>query len=154
MSTTTWRDDFDDFGFSGLDLGRTQNITLDLQGDSLALALQDIPGQGVAVSRPITPTSIISGWGTLAFTGTALAPATRLAVDVLDVDGTTVLLADAASGANLAGIDPAQHPVIRLRARLESTAAGQSPKLDVWQVTWLASGAQGRFYIYVPAVLK
>jgi hypothetical protein len=154
MATTTWRDDFDDFNFSGLDLGRTQNITLDLQGDSLALALQDIPGQGVAVSRPITPTSIISGWGTLAFTGTALAPATRLAVDVLDVDGTTVLLADAASGANLAGIDPAQHPVIRLRARLESTAAGQSPKLDVWQVTWLASGAQGRFYIYVPAVLK
>jgi hypothetical protein len=154
MSTTTWQDDFDDFNFSGLDLWRTQNITLDLQGDSLALALQDIPGQGVAVSRPITSTSVISGWGTLTFTGTALAPATTLTVDVLDADGTTVLLANAAGNTSLTGIDPAQHPVIRLRARLESTAAGQSPKLDGWQVTWLASGVQRRFYIYMPMMVK
>ena len=74
MATTTWRDSFEDFELGGLDQARTSNITLDLLGENLALALQDTPGQGAAVSLPITLTTVISGWGTLIFTGTAPAP--------------------------------------------------------------------------------
>jgi hypothetical protein len=154
MTTTSWRDDFEDFGFSGLDQSQTQNISLDLLGDSLALTLQDTPGAGSAVSQPITPTSVISGWGTLTFSGVAPAPATSLVVDVLSADGTTVLLSNAVSGTSLANIDPAKHPVIRLRTRLSSTAAGQSPQLDVWQITWLPAGAQQRRYIYLPMIVR
>ncbi len=76
MATTTWRDDFEDFDLGGLDGARTSNITLDLLGENLALALQDAPGQGVAGSLPITPTTIISGWGTLIFSG-SVARASR-----------------------------------------------------------------------------
>jgi hypothetical protein len=154
MATTTWRDDFEDFELGGLDQTRTSNITPDLLGENLALALQNTPGQGTAVSLPITPTTVISGWGTLIFTGTAPAPSTTLAVDVLSADGATVLLSNATSGASLASVDATQHPVIRLRARLGSTAAGQSPKLDAWQVTWRVQNEQRRYLVYLPRVLR
>jgi hypothetical protein len=154
MATTTWRDDFEDFELGGLDQARSSNITSDLLGENLALALQDTPGQGVAVSRPITPTTAISGWGTLIFSGGANPPTTTLSVDVLDADGATVLQANASNGTSLAGIDPARHPAIRLRARLATTAAGRSPALDVWQVTWQPLNKERQFYIYAPMVVK
>jgi hypothetical protein len=154
MATTTWRDDFEDFTLGGLDPERKSNIILDLLGENLALALQDTPGQGVAVSLPITPTTVISGWGTLIFTGTAPAPSTTLAVDVLSADGATVLLPNAANGSSLASIDARQHPAIRLRARLGSTAAGQSPKLDAWQVTWQTQVEERRFAIFLPTITR
>jgi hypothetical protein len=154
MATTTWHDDFEDFELGGLDQARSSNITPDLLGENLAVALQDTPGQGVAVSLPITPTTVISGWGTLVFTSTAPAPSTTLAVDVLSADGATVLLSNIASGASLASIDAVQHPAIRLRARLGSTALGQSPKLDAWQVTWQQQGQEQQFSIYLPAIVR
>jgi hypothetical protein len=154
MATTTWHDDFEDFELGGLDQARSSNITPDLLGENLAVALQDTPGQGVAVSLPITPTTVISGWGTLIFTATAPAPSTTLAVDVLSADGTTVLLSNIASGASLASIDAVQHPAIRLRARLDSTAVGQSPKLDAWQVTWQHQGQEQQFSVYLPAIVR
>lgn len=154
MATTTWRDDFEDFELGGLDQARTSNIMVDLLGENLALALQDTPGQGAAVSLPITPTSVISSWGALIFTSAASAPSTTLAVDVLSADGATVLLPNVVSGASLASIDAAQHPAIRLRARLGSTAAGQSPKLDDWQVTWQTQSQERRVYVYVPVVVR
>ena len=151
MATTIWRDEFDDFGLSGIDQSRSQNITLDLLGNGFALALQNTPGQGVALSQPITATSAISGWGELSFTAAADPPSTTLAVDVLDADGTTVLLANAASGARLDEIDLAAHPSIRLRARLASNSPGQSPKLDMWQISWQT---QEQFYIFLPTMAR
>jgi len=120
MATPTWRDGFDDF--SGLDLpAGVSNVILNGQG--LVLASAAITGS--AVSRPITPTIAIVAWGDLTYTCAVDPPTTTLSVDVLSVDGSEVL-ANVASGANLASIDPAQYPALELRANLSSTVAGET----------------------------
>jgi hypothetical protein len=56
-------------------------------------------------------------------------------VDVLALDD-TVLLADAGSGDSLAGIDPAAHPAIKLRATLGTSQDWLSPDFDAWGLSW------------------
>jgi hypothetical protein len=147
MATPAWRDDFDDF--NGLDFTGISNVTLGGTLEDRMLVLAGTPGSGSAVSRPITPTTTIDSWGNLTFTRTVDPPTTTLTVDVLSVDGTG-LLTNVTSGASLAGIDPAQHPSLKLRANLSSTMAGETPALSEWQVTWQVE----QHKVYLPVVLK
>lgn len=140
MATPAWRDDFDDF--SGL--AEVRDVTLDVAHQKLILSGTAI--SGTAVSKPITPTLGLSSrrrietggaasWGSLTFTCTVNPPTTTLTVDVLRLDGSEVLT-DVVSGASLASIDLARYPALRLRANLSSTAAGETPALDEWQLAW------------------
>jgi hypothetical protein len=148
MATPAWQDDFDDL--SGLDLIETNNVTLGLQGGAPELlVLWSTPGSGTAVSKPITPTTAIANWSTLAFTSTADPPTTTLTVDVLSVDGAE-LLTDVTSGASLVGIDPVQYPSLKLRANLSSAVAGETPALDEWRLTWQVEVHK----VYLPVVLR
>jgi len=147
LTAPAWQDEFDDF--SGLDVAALNHVTL---GGTLAnrtLVLANTPGSGSAVSRLITSTTAIASWGTLTFTGAVDAPTTTLTVDVLSVDG-AMLLENVASGASLAAIDPIQHPSLRLRTNLASTAASQTPTLDRWRLTWQVKST----YVYLPMVAK
>lgn len=148
MATPTWRDEFDDF--NGLNFpGEVNNVTLGGTVENRTLVLLSSPGSGTAISKPITPTGALAGWGTLTFIPTVNPPATTLSVDVLKIDGTEVLT-DVVSGVSLAGIDPAQYPSLKLRLNLSSTAGGETPALEQWQITWQASEQK----IYLPVVLK
>ncbi|MFQ5872675.1 MAG: hypothetical protein ACE5JL_02590 [Dehalococcoidia bacterium] len=146
IATPTWRDEFDDF--SGLNFpDEVSNVTVIPQGEDQALALSSTATNGIAVSKLIMPLAI-DRWGSLIFTRTVDPPTTTLAVDVLSVDGTE-LLTNVTSGASLAGIDPTQHPSLKLRANLSSTVAGETPALDEWKVTWRVGK-----HVYLPVVLK
>jgi hypothetical protein len=127
MTTPSWRDEFADA--SGLNLAEPNNVTLSGSPDKQALVLENAPGNGSAVSRPITPMAAISRWGCLTFTGTVDPPTTTLTVDVLSLDGSE-LLTDVASGVSLDSLDPVQYPALKLRANLSSTVAGETPALD------------------------
>lgn len=141
MATTVWRDDFNDLG--GLDGRRSRNTTVGLSGDQIALVLDATPGNGEAISTPISP-PVLDAWGTLTFAASR-PPDTGLAVDVLSEDG-AVLRADVASGVSLADLDAARYPRLRLRARLTSPVAGVSPGLSSWQVTWRVASS----HVYLP----
>ena len=143
MATPAWRDDFDDF--SGL--AEVSDVTLDVAHQKLILAGTAI--SGTAVSKPITPTGGIASWGSLTFTRTVDPPTTTLTVDVLGLDGTKVLT-NVASGASLAFIDPIQHPALKLRVNLSSTAAGETSALDEWQLAWQVEEHR----IYLPVVSR
>ena len=145
MATPSWRDDFDDF--SGLD--ETDNVTVGGASEEWTLVLSEAPGEGVAVSQAITPTAAFVGWSTLIFTATTDPPITTLSVDVLDVNGTEVLT-DVTSGIDLTVLDPARHPVLRLRANLSSTAEGATPALKAWQLSWQVEEHK----VYLPMVLR
>ncbi len=148
MATPAWRDDFDDF--SGLNLAETSNVTLGLQeGCPELLVLSSTATTGTAVSKPITPTSGATSWGSLTFTRTVDPPTTTLTVDMLSLDGSEVLT-NVTSGVSLAGIDPAQHPALKLRVNLSSTVAGETPALDEWQLTWRVE----EYKVYLPVVLN
>ena len=133
MAAPTWRDDFDDFG--GLDAAEIDNVTLGGTLEDGALILAATPGSGTAISRPVTPTMPIDSWGRLIFAGRVDPPTTTLRVDVLGADGAE-LLTDVASGASLAVIDPVEHAGLRLRVTLSSTAEGETPALNEWELTW------------------
>jgi len=143
MATPAWRDDFDDF--SGL--AEVSDVTLDVAHQKLILAGTAI--SGTAVSKPITPTGGIASWGSLTFTRTVDPPTTTLTVDVLGLDGTKVLT-NVASGASLAFIDPIQHPALKLRVNLSSTAAGETSALDEWQLAWQVEEHR----VYLPVVSR
>jgi hypothetical protein len=146
MATPAWRDDFDDF--SGLNFpAEVGNVTLSPQGDGWKLVLSGGAMTGTAASKPITPTAAIASWGTLTFTGTMDSPTTTLSVDVLSMEGTEVLT-DVVSGTSLAALD--QYSVLKLRANLSSTVAGETPLLDRWQVTWQAE----EHVAYLPLVVR
>ena len=145
MTTPAWRDDFDDF--SGLD--DTRNVTLGLhEGYPELLVLSSAATTGTAVSRPITPTGPFAGWGSLTFTATAVPPTTTLTVDVLSLDG-SVVLTDVAAKTDLVSFDPIQYPALKLRVRLSSTVAGETPALDEWRLTWRVE----EYRVYLPVVL-
>ena len=147
MTTPSWRDEFADG--SGLNLAEATNVTLGESPDHEALVLENTPGRGRAVSYPIAPTAAMAHWRNLAFTGTVDPPTTTLTVDVLSLDGVE-LLADAVSGVDLEGLDPAQYPTLRLRANLSSTVAGETPALDRWQLTWQVAENK----VFLPAISK
>jgi len=148
MATPAWRDDFDDF--SGLNYpAEVSNVTLNVQSDNRALVLSSEAVTGSAVSRPITPTTTSAGWGALTFTCTVAPPTTTLTVDVLSMNGTE-LLTNVASGTDLTSIAPTQYPALKLRANLSSTAAGETPALDRWQLTWQVEEHK----VYLPMVSK
>ena len=128
MTSTTWRDTFQDY--SGVD--EREGVRLAYGG---RLALRDGPSEGFAVSVPITPPGQFAGWGQLRYTA-EITTGTALTVDVLAADGTP-LLADLADGASLAAIDAAAHPSLRLRATLSRTQMGVTPYLDDWAINWL-----------------
>jgi hypothetical protein len=154
MATPAWHDEFDDFDFSGL--SERSNVDLGPLEDGTGLILVDTPGSGVAISRPISPTTAFAGWDQLTFAGFAIPPTTTLAVDVLSITGTAVL-SNVVSGASLAEIDPARYPVLKLRARLASAQAGATPALDAWRLTWRAEATEPvkpPLYVYVPLVLR
>jgi hypothetical protein len=148
MATPTWRDEFDDL--SGLDFARFNNVTWGGTPGNRTLVLVSTATGGSAVSNPITPTTGFAAWGSLAFSRTIDPPTTTLTVDVLGLDGSTVL-ADVASGTNLADlVDPAQHPSLRLRVNMSSTVRGETPALDRWQLAWQIKESK----VYLPMVLK
>lgn len=148
MATPTWRDEFDEF--SGLDFSQFNNVTFGGTVENRTLVLASTPGSGSATSQPITPTTAISSWGSLTFSRTVDLPTTTLCVDILSLDGTEVLT-DVTSGTDLSAlIDPDEHPSLRLRVNMESTAAGETPALDAWQLSW----EMGEHKVYLPVVLK
>ncbi len=128
-------------------MAEVSDVTLDVAHQKLILAGTAI--SGTAVSKPITPTGGIASWGSLTFTRTVDPPTTTLTVDVLGLDGTKVLT-NVASGASLAFIDPIQHPALKLRVNLSSTAAGETPALDEWQLAWQVEEHR----IYLPVVSR
>lgn len=148
MSTPAWRDSFDEF--SGLDFSQFSNVTLGGTPGDRTLTLANTPGSGSAVTLPITPSADFIGWGGLRFTGVATPPTTNLSVDILRVDGNTVL-ANVGSGTNLADLSAAQYPALRLRVNLASTTAGQTPALADWQLSWQSIENQ---WVYLPMILK
>ncbi|NLE76839.1 MAG: exo-alpha-sialidase [Chloroflexi bacterium] len=90
-------------------------------------------GSGQATSVSIVPASI-DGWGLLLYSGVSPA-GSSLSVDVLDARG-AALFEGLPSGADLSVVDAAQHPSLRLRARLTSQSGAVSPSLDYWEVNW------------------
>ncbi|MGD9145369.1 MAG: hypothetical protein PVI80_07405 [Anaerolineae bacterium] len=67
---------------------------------------------------------------------TATEPvSTVLQIDVLAADG-TLLLADVGNGEDLAGIDPAEYPSLKRRARLSIKADHVTPNLEAWGIRW------------------
>jgi hypothetical protein len=148
MATPTWRDEFDDL--SGMDSAQFNHVTWGGTPENRTLVLDSTPGSGSAVSNPITPTTGFAAWGSLAFSRTIDPPTTTLTVDVLGLDGSTVLT-DVASGTNLADlVDPAQYPCLRLRVNMSSTATGETPALNAWQLAWRVEKHQ----VYLPVVLR
>lgn len=145
MATSTWHDDFDTF--SGLSLA--SNVTLGGTPGNRTLILASTPGSGSAVSQSITPATTFIGWAKLTFTGVVSPPTTNLTLDVLSVTGSPVLT-NVSSGVSLANLDSTQYPALRLRVNLASTAAGQTPALAEWQLSWQVEEHK----IYLPVVLK
>ncbi len=145
MTTPSWRDDFDDFG----SLDETDNVALGGAVEERTLVLSETPGEGVAVSRVVTPTGDFARWGAIFFTGDVDPPTTTLAVDVLSADGNLVLT-NVASGIDLVTLNPAQHPTLRLRARLSSTMGEETPALETWQLSWQVK----EYRIYLAVVLR
>jgi hypothetical protein len=128
MATPAWRDAFND----GRGLDAASDVLVDEFAGTLKLPADQT--NGVALSLPISSTATIRQWGTLTYSGST-PPATQLSIDVLSADG-TLLQSSLTSGASLSGIDPAEHPVLRLRARLETEQVGTTPTLASWQLTW------------------
>jgi len=96
---------------------------------------------GEVTSTLINPGDLLA-WQGIFYTATVPAN-THLLVDVLSADG-TILIPHAMNETSLAGIDPATHPSIKLRATLLTNDPARSPELDVWGVRWLV-GWRGYF---------
>jgi hypothetical protein len=141
MEVPAWRDTFADD--SGLSIANGTSPT-----PEGGLILKDNVLSGTTISIPITPTTAIASWDRLVFTHTSSAT-TNLRVDVLSLDDSQVL-ANVASGASLADLDPAQYPGLKLRATLSSTVAGETPVLDQWQLRWQVAERK----VYLPVVMK
>lgn len=147
-ATTTWHDTFDDF--DGIDFTRSSNVTNSGAPQNRTMVLRNTPGEGVLVSQPITPPAGFTEWGIIAYAKSDDPPATSLTMDVLDADG-ELLLADVASGADLAGLlGPERHPTIRLRANLTATESGLSPVLEDWQISWSVTAHR----LHLPLVVR
>jgi hypothetical protein len=145
VTTTAWRDSFDTF--SGLDFTRFQNASVGGQVTQRRLVLSTTPGNGLAVSQPITPSFGFGGWGILTFGHEAAPPTTTAAVDILTLDG-ALIAADVASGADLGPLlDNGGYPSIRLRASLSSTESGQTPAILDWQVSWRVAPPQTASFV-------
>jgi hypothetical protein len=147
MTAPAWRDDFNDS--SGIDPAGLANVTFGGLPDDLVLVLENVPGSGSAVSQPISPTAPFTQWDSVTFTRVVDPPTTTLSVDVLDLDGTE-LLVDVASGVSLAGFDPTGYPALKLRATLSSTVAGETPALEAWRLTWRVRERR----VYLPVVSR
>lgn len=148
MTTSTWRDKFDDL--SGLEINQSSNINLGGTPENRTLILADIPGSGHAVSKPVIPPTTFADWGTVSFNQAAAPPTTTLTVDILSLDG-ALLLTNVASGTSLAGlIDPTAYPGLRLRANLASAVSGESSTLKEWTLSWQVKEQ----VVYLPLVLK
>jgi hypothetical protein len=106
--------------------------------------------QGTAVSIPLAPIDA-RAWQTVVYSATVPSGAT-LQVDILDGASdcaAPVLLADVKPGASLAGIDPAQHRSLRLRATMRTTDPSLAPTLDTWGLRWEVGGR-----LYMPLAMK
>jgi hypothetical protein len=141
LAGAAWRDTFQDY--SGV--AQRQNLELIFGG---RLALQGSATHGWLTSTAIAPTDLAFTWDTVSFaretpTGTALR------VDVLAADGSE-LLHDVASGASLASISAVDHPTLRLRGTFDSPAAGLSPYLDQWSISWTVQGHR----IFLPMIVR
>lgn len=147
MATPIWRDEFDDF--SGLDFSQINNVTLGGTLGNRTLILANSPGNGSAISKPVTPTTAIANWSSLTFTGIFTPPSTTLSVDILRLDNSPIMT-NVASGASLAHLDPVQYPALKLRLNMNSTAVGQTPALEKWQLSWQVKVHE----VYLPVVLK
>jgi len=148
MATTTWRDEFDEL--SGVDFAQSSNVTWGGTLENRTLVLVSTRTDGSAISVPITPTTGFAAWDSLAFSRTIDPPTTTLTVDVLSLDGSTVLT-DVASGTSLADlVDPAQYPSLRLWVNMSSTVRGKTPALERWQLAWQVE----EYKVYLPIVLK
>ncbi len=133
MATETWLDEFDDL--TGLDLGAgMEGMMWEREGSDWALKLAQSPGAGAVTSLPIRlPEGML--WDSVHFRWTSDPPTTTLRVDILDEEGRE-LLSHISSGASLAGLDSREHPRLRLRVRMASSAAGASPELKAWGLSW------------------
>lgn len=139
MSAPYWRDTFPDTN----GLAERNGVRL-APGGKLELASG--ASSGWAISTPITPTGSFAGWRQLAYRG--LVPAnTSLAVSLLDGRTRAVLLSNLADGADLSVVDPHAHPSVRLRLDLSRAAAGSTPSLEEWTVSWRPAPASQKLYL-------
>lgn len=141
LASTEWRDTFQDY--SGV--AQRQNLEVIYGG---RLALLRTATHGWLTSVPITPPDSGFSWGNITFAGETPA-GTALQVDVLAPDGTE-LLHNVASGASLAALSPATYPSLRLRGTLDSPAAGLSPYLDQWSISWTVQEQR----IFLPMIVR
>jgi hypothetical protein len=101
---------------------------------------------GTAVSMELAPVDLLA-WETVVYTAT-IPVSTLLQIDLLAADG-TLLQASVASGEDLAGIDPAAHPALKLRATLSTEADHLTPNLEAWGVRWRTPEQ-----VYLPLVAR
>ena len=138
VSTYRWRDTFE--VLDRMDFGNTaDNINAQTFDAGQELLLISRPGTGSIQSMPITPPSEFDVWGELTFDAnvTSNLSATLLSIDIMS-DTETVLLADVASGTNLATlIDPQKYRTLRLRVNLTSTTEAAMATLSSWQLSWI-----------------
>ncbi|GIV62078.1 MAG: hypothetical protein KatS3mg044_0944 [Rhodothermaceae bacterium] len=89
--------------------------------------------EGTVLSPPIGPAKT---WKVLGWSADLPTATSEVRVDVLDGDGSTVLIADLVTPgeADLSGLDTRQHPFLRLRATLRDTTGRSTPQLTRWYV--------------------
>jgi hypothetical protein len=142
MTDSTWSDDFHDAsGLSTLE-------DVQVSDGRLMLATNALLGSATSILISPTPPGVRS-WGRLYFTAT-MPLSTALVVDVWDTSGAP-LMHGVPSGGTLAGIDAGTHPVLKLRATLSSTVAGQTPRLDEWRLNWIPDYPN---QIFLPVLAK
>jgi hypothetical protein len=148
MATPAWKDEFDDYDFSGLNFpAEVSNIERGGTSENGTLILSNGALSGTAISKPIIPPHL-HRWGNLSFNRLVSSPGMTLTVDILSLAGVE-LMTNVADGASLSALNPIQYPGLKLRANLSSTTPGQTPALDNWQLTW-----QAKESVYLPLVLK
>jgi hypothetical protein len=141
-TTPTWRDSFMESSLTGVSEGHDTQW-----GPGDTIILSSAATSGTVTSVPITPTGA-ANWGTLHFSATT-SLSTGITVDVLDVND-TVVLADVSDGADLSSLSLDTYASLKLHATLTSTVAGETPALDVWQLSWQVEEHK----VYLPVVLK
>jgi len=93
---------------------------------------------GQTMTDRIGPTS---AWGTLNWSATLPNDSSRVRIDVLSADRSSVLQSmNAATGSySLADLDASTHPYVRLRATLADSSQRDTPQLNEWSLTYDAT---------------
>ena len=118
----------------------TPPLTGDTPRDIVLRGRLDIPhASGQLTTGRIGPAQ---EWDEIAWEASPSSPDSRVQIDVLSGDGSTVLVPfdalETASPQPLDDIDPATHPYLRLRATLTDSTDRVPPQLGQWQINYMA----------------